>query len=90
MNLYDMYMTSCDREACPEELRAVSAAASPSPAPAENRSAALSMGCDMYPSLAMVYSPVQCFRKLYSPEEALSRGTLFEELDKPLMVGRKR
>ena len=34
--------------------------------------------------LAMVYSPYQCWRMLYSPEKALMRGTLFEELDKPL------
>ena len=34
--------------------------------------------------LAMVYSPMQCFRMLYSPEKALMRGTMFEELDKPL------
>ena len=34
--------------------------------------------------LAMVYSPHQCWRKLYSPDTALMRGTLFEELDKPL------
>lgn len=34
--------------------------------------------------LAMVYSPHQCFRMLYTPEKALMRGTLFEELDKPL------
>ena len=34
--------------------------------------------------LAMVYSPHQCWRMLYSPEKALMRGTLFEELDKPL------
>lgn len=34
--------------------------------------------------LAMVYSPYQCWRMLYSPEKALTRGTLFEELDKPL------
>ena len=34
--------------------------------------------------LAMVYSPHQCWRMLYSPEKALARGTLFEELDKPL------
>ena len=35
--------------------------------------------------LAMVYSPFQTFEGLYSPEEALVRGTLFEALDKPLM-----
>ncbi|MBE6645454.1 MAG: spore coat associated protein CotJA [Ruminococcaceae bacterium] len=34
--------------------------------------------------LAMVYAPHQCWRMLYSPENALVRGTLFEELDKPL------
>lgn len=35
--------------------------------------------------LAMVYSPLQAFEKLYSPEDALLRGTLFESLDKPLV-----
>ena len=34
--------------------------------------------------LGMVYSPLQCWRMLYSVEEALKRGTLFEELEKPL------
>ena len=34
--------------------------------------------------LAMVYSPFQCFRMTYAPKAALMRGTLFEELDKPL------
>ena len=34
--------------------------------------------------LAMVYSPKQSWQMLYSPEKALMRGTLFEELDKPL------
>ena len=37
--------------------------------------------------LAMVYAPMQCFRMLYSPSDALMRGTLFEELDKPLEEG---
>ena len=35
-------------------------------------------------SLAMVYSPRQYWRDAYSPVEALDRGTLFAELDKPL------
>ena len=35
-------------------------------------------------SLAMVYSPRQYWRDAYSPAEALDRGTLFRELDKPL------
>lgn len=34
--------------------------------------------------LAMVYSPYQAFRMLFTPEEALRHGTLFEELYKPL------
>ena len=34
--------------------------------------------------LAMVYAPKQAFRKLYAEGEALRRGTLFEELYKPL------
>ena len=37
--------------------------------------------------LAMVYSPYQCWRMLYSEDEALSHGTLFEELYKPLEDG---
>lgn len=39
-------------------------------------------GLREYP-LAMVYSPYQVFRELYSPDTALSRGTLFSELDLP-------
>lgn len=37
------------------------------------------------PQLAMVYSPVQPYRQLYGRDEALMRGTLFIELDKPLV-----
>ena len=33
--------------------------------------------------LAMAYVPDQIFRKLYSPHDAIARGTLFEELDLP-------
>ncbi len=33
--------------------------------------------------LAMVYSPMQCWRRLYTPSDALMHGTLFEELYKP-------
>ena len=44
--------------------------------------------CDSLPSitpssLAMVWSPLQSFQKIYEPAKALSRGTLFAELDKP-------
>ena len=34
--------------------------------------------------LAMAYVPMQCWRMLYSPDYALTRGSLFEELDLPL------
>lgn len=34
-------------------------------------------------SIAMVFSPKQCFQNLYEPMKALSRGTLFADLDKP-------
>ena len=37
-------------------------------------------------SLAYVYAPNQNFRLLYSAEEALKHGTLFEELYKPKEV----
>ena len=36
--------------------------------------------------LAYVYAPSQKFRMMYSPEDALSHGTLFEELYKPMEV----
>lgn len=36
-------------------------------------------------SLAMAYVPDQKWRKLYSGEVALKRGTLFSELDKPFI-----
>lgn len=35
------------------------------------------------PSLAMVYSPRQCWRKLFEPEEGLKHGTIFAELVLP-------
>ena len=34
-------------------------------------------------ALAMVYAPVQHWRNAYDPQTALSRGTLFRELDMP-------
>ncbi len=54
----------------------------PAPAPAPKEC------CEDYPhiqpsSLAMVYAPMQTFVKIYEPTKALSRGTLFAELDKP-------
>ncbi len=37
--------------------------------------------------LAMVYAPMQEFARLYTPDNALMRGTLFADLDKPLVKG---
>lgn len=36
--------------------------------------------------LGYSYVPIQHYRMLFSPEDALSHGTLFEELYKPLGV----
>ena len=44
-------------------------------------------GCLDNVSLAMVYSPVQRFEDLYSPEEALCKGTLFKQLYLPFHAG---
>lgn len=41
-------------------------------------------------SLAMAYVPFQEFRDLYEPDEALSAGTLFRELEKPFYGQRRR
>ena len=40
---------------------------------------------DTYKSLAMVYAPMQEYRMIYDPEIALSIGTIFEELNLPLL-----
>ena len=47
----------------------------------------LNSACPTGVSLAMVYSPYQHFEKLYETNVALSRGTLFCELDKPWIAG---
>ena len=41
------------------------------------------------PSLAMVYSPKQCFRNLLDPSSALEHGSLFAELVMPFEGGAK-
>lgn len=38
--------------------------------------------------LAMVYSPLQEFREIYTPNVALERGTVFSELDLPFEGGK--
>lgn len=99
MNLYDAFMTPRERAellgemsqkgffrdselTVPTAARPQRPPERPSPMPTPNGE------CLAAPSLAMVYSPRQGFRGLYSPVEALSRGTLFEELDKPLLAGK--
>ena len=37
-------------------------------------------------ALTMVYMPMQALVRVYTPEQALTQGTLFPELDKPLVV----
>ena len=38
-----------------------------------------------YAPLAMAYVPMQTLRDLYTPQVALQRGTVFEELDLPFL-----
>ena len=42
-------------------------------------------GCLAGRSLAMVYSPIQAFCELYDVKNAICRGTIFKELDKPFL-----
>ena len=100
MNLYDAFMTPRERADLLDdlsqkgffrdgELTLPTAAKPQKPVERPPVMPTPPMGeCIPAPSLAMVYSPRQVFRGLYAPMEALSRGTLFEELDKPLMVGK--
>ncbi len=39
--------------------------------------------------LAMVYSPIQTWRNIYTPDEALKYGTLFADLNFPWVAGEK-
>ena len=100
MNLYDAFMTPRERADLLNEMSqkgffrdsemTLPTAAKPQRPPERppERPTPPMGECIPAPSLAMVYSPCQFFRGLYSPMEALSRGTLFEELDKPLMPGK--
>ena len=40
--------------------------------------------------LAMAYVPMQRFRQLYEPKEALENGTLFRELNLPFLGYKKK
>ena len=44
----------------------------------------------VFPSLAMVYIPMQKFRDIYDYDIGLSRGTIFRELDKPFTMRRSQ
>jgi hypothetical protein len=80
MNPYDIFMSPADRAACRcGEGDALPTAAVTVAAP----------GASAMPSLAMVYAKLQSFEGVYSHEEALSRGTLFEELDLPFYGGKR-
>ena len=52
-----------------------------------SRGACGGWGVESHP-LAMVYSPCQAWRDAYPPDVALSRGTLFSELDLPFEGGK--
>ena len=45
-----------------------------------------SWGLVGYP-LAMVYAPIQAFEGIYSLDEGLKKGTIFEALDLPFLCG---
>ncbi|MBQ2118720.1 MAG: spore coat associated protein CotJA [Clostridia bacterium] len=66
-------------------------AAAPAAAAPQSGEAApvLPRDCVRTPSLAAVYSPVQPFEGIYTPQEALGAGTLFAGLDKPFRGGMK-
>lgn len=83
MNPYDIFMSPADRAACCHgEGEAMPTAASVVPTAA--------IGGAAMPSLAMVYAKLQPFEGTYSPEEALSRGTLFAALDMPFTAGGRK
>ncbi len=39
-------------------------------------------------ALAMAYVPMQHFKSVYEPDEALQNGTIFPELNKPFLGGK--
>jgi len=47
------------------------------------------MNNNYQPALAMVYIPMQALEKVFSPEDALTNGTLFPELYKPFRCYRE-
>ncbi len=77
--MYDEYMTPADRAAIPPEMQEMLAGI-----------AGQGTAACRFPSLAIVYAPVQEFAGLYPPADGLARGTLFAALDKPLMTGGRK
>ena len=45
--------------------------------------------CHNMPSLAMVYSPIQPWKEVLSPEDGLAHGTIFVDLIKPFEAGER-
>lgn len=52
----------------------------------ENTENAACPDCIAAPSLAMVYSPKQCWRNLLEPQSGLEHGSVFAELIKPFQA----
>ena len=46
-------------------------------------------GCICGAVLATTYTKMQQFRDLYEPSEGLMRGTIYKELDKPFLGGKR-
>ena len=71
-------VTNCDKSGAHSQCRMSDGCSQYSGCSINERS----WGLENYP-LAMVYSPLQKFEKLYDTETALCNGTIFEELDLP-------
>ena len=67
--------------ACGESLAARENAAPRMEQPADT--SCVPTADDRMPALAMVYAPQQSWQNIYCEEDALTRGTIFAELDKP-------
>ena len=79
MNIFEDYMTPMDRKESAAAVASILESALPNCNANDTQAA-----CQNMPSLAMVYSPVQEWRNIYEPEEALRHGSLFSELYFPL------
>ncbi len=71
------------RQSRPSAIPAMERLSPATEAPVPIRETPAPLPCLEACSLAMVYSPIQEWRNLYPINEALRKGTLFAELDKP-------